>query len=71
MARMVQVDELIDAGRQPLWVNADHVVLMRAAPGGTTELTLSTGQTVRIGGEPKGHAAKLGLPLGRVMGAGV
>jgi hypothetical protein len=71
MARIIQVDELTDGGRRALWVNADHVVMFRAEAGGTTELTLSTGQTVRIVGEPKTHAGKMGLPLGRVLGAGV
>lgn len=74
MARMVLLDELVvegNAGRRPIWLNVDHVVYFRGGPGGSTELTLSTGETLRVAGEPKALAPKLGLPLGRVMGAGV
>lgn len=78
MARIVQVEEIgeeigsgADRGRRPLWINVDHVVLLRAHGSGATELSLTTGERVRIAGEPRGHIAKLGLPLGRVMGAGV
>jgi hypothetical protein len=74
MARIVLLDELVtegSGGRRPLWLNVDHVVYFRAGPGGATELALTTGETLRVAGDPKTHASKLGLPLGRVMGSGV
>jgi hypothetical protein len=74
MARIVVVDELVEGGtttRRALWINTDHVVYFRSLDGGSTELTLTTGEKLRIAGDPKSHAPKFGLPLGRVMGAGV
>ena len=74
MARIVQVDEVVGEGagqRRPLWINADHVAYFRAGQGATTELTLTTGETLRLVGDPKSYVGKFGLPLGRVLGAGV
>ena len=64
MAGLVVVDELVEGNvgaRRPLWVNADHVVYFGPAEGGATELTLTTGEKLRIAGDPKSLAPKLGL----------